>query len=456
MVRVVAGAISRREQRFSPTQVVVFSFAAIILTGALLLTLPVSARDGSWTDFLTALFTSTSAVCVTGLVVVDTATHYSTFGQAVILLLIQIGGLGWMTVATMFALFLRRKIGFRQRVVMQEALNQYTMEGVVRLAKGILLTTAVLEGIGFAILALRFSLDFGIKRGLYYGLFHSVSAFNNAGFDVFGDVFGKFSSMTHYVADPVVGFTVTSLVILGGIGFPVIGEVLKERRFSRFSLHTKLVLTVTAILIVVGTVLIMLFEWSNPKTLQPLSTPAKVLSAYFQSVTPRTAGFNTLDIAGMRSPTQLLEVLLMFIGASPAGTGGGVKTSTFGVLVLAVWAMIRGRDEVDCWHRRIPWSQIYKALCITFLAFSLVTGVTWVLLAMEKTDMLKTLFETVSAFGTVGLSMGLTPDLTGMGRILIILTMFAGRVGPLSLAMAIWQRQSKAVIRRPEDKVLLG
>lgn len=431
-------------------------FAGLILFGTFLLMLPVSSASGTWTDFLTALFTATSAVCVTGLVVVDTGTYWSPFGQMVILALIQVGGLGWMSVATFLALVVRKRISLRERVLLQEALNRETLGGVVDLARRIILITAVIEGLGFLILAARFSLDFGWRKGLYYGLFHSVSAFNNAGFDVLGREFGPFTSLIHYVGDPVVSLTVATLLILGGIGFPVITDVLKAKKLPRLSLHSKLALLTTVFLIVAGTVLILAIEWDNPRTLKPLSLPAKVLAAYFQAVTPRTAGFNTLDIGGLEPATQYLHVILMFIGASPAGTGGGIKTVTFAVLVLAVASVVRGRPEVHCWGRQISWFRVFKALSIVAVSFALVNTVTFILLLTEGKGLLPVLYEVTSAFGTVGLSTGITPTLTPLARVLIIFTMFAGRVGPLSLAMAIWHRHVKANVHLPEEQVILG
>lgn len=442
--------------RLTPTQGIVLGFACVILLGALLLMLPVASATGERTDFLTCLFTATSAVCVTGLVVVDTGTHWSSFGQAVILLLIQIGGLGWMSVATLVALIVRKRITLRERVFIQEALNKENLGGVVDFARRIVLTTFIVEGLGAFILSWRFARDFGWGRGIYYGVFHAVSAFNNAGFDVLGQAFGKFSSLTAYVADPTVNFTITTLIIVGGIGFPVIMDIWRARKFSRLSLHSKLALLTTLILIVTGTVLILALEWDNVRTLKPLSLPVKLMASYFQAVTPRTAGFNTLDIAGMEPASQYLHVLLMFIGASPAGTGGGIKTTTLAVLVLAVITVIRGGQEVVFGGRQITWMRVLKALSIAVLSFALVNVVTLILLISEGKSFLPVLYEVTSAFGTVGLTTGITPELKFWGRVLIILTMFAGRVGPLSLAMAIWRRQVKANIHHPEEPVILG
>ncbi|SMB98963.1 trk system potassium uptake protein TrkH [Thermanaeromonas toyohensis ToBE] len=442
--------------RLNPTQVVVLGFAGLILTGALFLMLPISSASGIWTDFLTALFTATSAVCVTGLVVVDTGTYWSSFGQMIILLLIQIGGLGWMSVATFLALVVRKRISLRERLLLQEALNRETLGGVVDLARRVIFITAIIESLGILILAARFTLDFGWKKGLYYGLFHAISAFNNAGFDVLGKEFGEFTSLTHYVGDPVVSLTVATLLVLGGLGFPVLMDVVRTKKLSRLSLHSKLVLLTTASLIIVGTALILIVEWDNPRTLHPLTLPVKILAAYFQAVTPRTAGFNTIDIAGLEPATQYLQVILMFIGASPAGTGGGIKTVTFAVLVLAVVTIVRGRQEVDFGGRQISWFRVFKALSIAAISFALVNAVTFILLITEGKGFLPVLYEVTSAFGTVGLSTGITPELSPIGRWLIIFTMFAGRVGPLSLAMAIWHKQAKVNVHLPEEQVILG
>ncbi len=434
---------------FSPPKILVAGFAAVILAGAGLLCLPFASASGQAGDFLTALFTATSAVCVTGLVVVDTGTHWSFWGQLIILILIQIGGLGFMTMATLFFLLMGKRIGLKERMLIRESLNQIDVAGVVRLVRAVLIFTFATEGIFAFILSWRWFFDVGWPRCLWFGLFHSVSAFNNAGFDLFGD----FRSLTAYAGDPVVVLSITTLIILGGIGFSVVMNV-SRRREKRLSLHSRLALTVTALLIGSGFFLFLLLEWSNVLRTLPLS--GKLLAAYFQSVTPRTAGYNTVDIAGLRSATQFLLIILMFIGASPGSTGGGIKTTTFGLLLVAAWSLARGREEPEVMRRRILPEQVYKALAVTLLAMSLVTTVTLVLSITEKADFLSILFETVSAFGTVGLSMGLTPHLTSLGRMLIILTMFAGRLGPLTLVFALAQRRRKTFVRYPEEKVLIG
>ncbi|MGB9793052.1 MAG: TrkH family potassium uptake protein [Thermacetogeniaceae bacterium] len=438
----------------TPAKILVLGFAGLILFGALLLTLPIAARNGQSTPFLTALFTATSAVCVTGLVVVDTGTHYSLFGQLVILGLIQAGGLGIMTLTTLFALVFGKKINLRERLIIQEALNVLSLEGVVRLVKNIVIMTMVIEGLGAIVLSIRFAYDLGILKGIYYGFFHSISAFCNAGFDLFGPVYGPFSSLTHYVEDPVVSLTVPALIILGGLGFVVLGDVIRQRRFSRLSLHSKLAITLTAILVAAGTTLIWLLESKN--SLRHLSPLGSVLAAFFQAVTPRTAGYNTLNIGALTQAAQFLIVILMFIGASPGGTGGGIKTTTFGTLVLAAWSVVTGRADIEVFGRRLPKDAVLRSLAITLWAAALVIVVTMCLTFTEKANFLTVLFETVSAFGTVGLSMGLTPHLSDIGRVLIILTMFAGRVGPLTVMLAIWQQRQLRNYHYPEEKIIVG
>ncbi|OPY57517.1 MAG: Ktr system potassium uptake protein B [Pelotomaculum sp. PtaU1.Bin035] len=437
--------------RVTPSQILVAGFAAIILTGAIMLTMPFAVRPGEEISFLTSLFTATSAVCVTGLVVVDTATHWTTFGHVIILVLIQVGGLGFMTMATFFAILLGRRIGLRQRLIIQESLNQTNVAGIVRLAKYILFFTFITEFVFALILAVRWSADFGWRTGLWYGLFHSISAFNNAGFDLFGN----FRSLTGYVGDITVNLCITTLIITGGIGFSVIVDLFQRgRNFKHLSLHTKLALSVTGFLIFVGTLLIYFLEMDN--TLKPLNPAGKALAAYFQAVTPRTAGYNTLDIGILRPSTQFFIVVLMFIGASPGSTGGGIKTTTIGALTVAVWSMTKGRTNAEIFHRRLGQEQINKSMAILLIAITLVITVSLLLSITETADFLTVLFETTSAFGTVGLSMGLTPKLTVAGRCLVILTMFLGRVGPLTFAFALAQGRRKAALQYPEEKILVG
>lgn len=444
----------RKKKHFmNPPKILVIGFALIIVIGTLLLTLPISTTDGKGLSLLNALFTATSATCVTGLVVVDTGTTFTLFGQLVILSLIQVGGLGFMTVATLFALLLGKRISLKERILLQESLNIISMEGVVRLAKRILIFTAVIEGTGAALLSIRFSFDMPLGKAIYYGIFHSISNFNNAGFDLMGE----FHSLTSYVADPVVTLTVCMLITLGGIGFIVMNELYEFRRSKKLSLHTKIVLITSLFLIVVGTIGIFLLEFTNQKTLKPLSLTGKVLGSLFQSVTARTAGANTVNIGDLTQSSLFLLVFLMFIGASPGSTGGGIKTTTFMTLIGAVWSQIRGKEDVVFYRQRIVYETIYKALTVTFSALSLVTMVTLVLTITEHgKDFLMLLFEATSAFATVGLSMGLTPDLSEVGKVIIILTMFAGRVGPLTIAFAVTMRRTPDTFRYPKGKIMIG
>lgn len=437
--------------RLTPYQILVLGFAGLILLGALLLTTPAASIHGTPTDFVDALFTATSAVCVTGLVVKDTGTHWSTFGHLVIISLIQIGGLGIMTMTTLIALMLGKRIKLRERLIMQEAMNQLTMSGVVRLTLYVIKVTLLIEFIGGTILAWRWYQDFGIK-GIYFGYWHAISSFCNAGFDLLGD----FQSLTGYVDDIAINLTVMLLIILGGIGFTVIADVWTQRNFNKLSLHSKIVLIASFTLITVGALVIFALEYNNPNTLANLGMQGKILGSLFQSVTPRTAGYNTLDYGKMESATVFFTVILMFIGASPASTGGGIKTSTFSVLLSAIWAMIRGREDAEIFERRIPHQTIYKAFSVVFISAALVIFVTMMISIVEPLPFLNILFEVVSAFGTVGLTTGITPGLTTSSKLWLILTMFAGRVGPITLALALALKYKKKSISYPEGKIIIG
>lgn len=438
--------------RLSPPQILVLGFAAIIFIGTALLMLPISTSTGEPLEFIDALFTSTSATCVTGLVVVDTGTTFSSFGEVVIMLLIQIGGLGFMTMATLFALALKRRISLKDRLILQEAMNQSSMEGIVRLIRRVLLYSLIIEACGAIILSIRWAFDMPIGQAIYYGAFHAVTMFNNAGFDLFGD----FRSLTGYVYDPVVNIVVMFLIVSGGIGFIVLSDLIDFRKQRRLSLHSKVVLTMTATLLLVGFIVILIFEFTNPRTLGSLNWGGKFFGALFQSVTPRTAGANTIDITGLRQATQFFIVILMFIGASPGSTGGGIKTTTFTIMVGAVIAMMRGREDIVMFRYRLAQERVLKALTIALLALLLVLIVSMILSTTEEGSFLEILFETTSAFGTVGLSMGLTPELTGFGKILISITMFAGRLGPLTLAYALGPKKGKELYRHPEGKMIIG
>ncbi|SHJ61223.1 TrkH family potassium uptake protein [Tepidibacter formicigenes] len=447
------GKYIQKKNRLSPAQFIVLGFAGIILLGALLLNLPIASQDGKSVGFINALFTSTSAVCVTGLVAVDTGTYWTTFGKVIIITLIQVGGLGFMSIATLFAMLIGKKIYLHQRLLIQEALNQYDLSGLVRLTRHILIGTFIIEGIGAIILSMVFIPEMGFLKGLGYGAFHSISAFCNAGFDLMGN----FSSLTSYTENIVVNIVIMTLIILGGLGFSVMFDIIKKKNFSKLSLHSKIVIVMSSFLILSGFVLFFAMEYSNPKTLGNLSFKGKILGALFQSVTTRTAGFNTIDLAAMKDSSKFLTIIFMFIGGSPASTAGGIKTSTIGVLILAVITFIRGKEDVEAFGRRISYSVVNKSLGVIAIGLSVVIFMTITLSLTEiKFNFLDTLFESVSAFGTVGLSLAGSPNLSLIGKILIALSMFAGRVGALTILFALSNRKQKNLIKYPEDKVIVG
>lgn len=443
--------MDKYHDRLTPARVLALGFASLIIVGAFLLTLPVSTYTGI--NFLDALFTATSAVCVTGLVVVDTGTFFTRFGQTVILLLIQIGGLGFMTAGTIIFIALGRKITLKERLVIQEALNQFTLAGLVRLTKNIILLTLILEGIGALLLSFHFVPLFGWGTGIYYSIFHAVSAFCNAGFDLTG----SFRSLTMFTHDYLVTGTIVSLLILGGIGFTVLVEIHEKRRFRVLSLHSKIVLTTTLLLLLVGTSVILFLEWNNPKTLGAMEFIPKLANSFFTAASPRTAGFNVLPADRLQDTTLYFIMALMFIGASPASTGGGVKTTTFSAIMITVLSIIRGNEDVFIFRRRLSFTIVNKALSVIVISIMLIFSVSLLLTITEQADFLGILFETISAFGTVGLSTGLTVGLSSLGRFLIIVTMFTGRVGPLTLTLALTERlKRKAPLRYPEERIMVG
>lgn len=442
-----------KAKKIKPVQVLVVGFALVILTGALLLTLPVSSSSGVRTPFIDALFTSTTSVCVTGLITVDTGTHWSYFGKTVIMLLIQIGGLGFMSFATLIFLVLGKRITFQERLVMQEAMNTFSLQGLVKLAKYILIFTFTVEGIGALLLSTVFIPDYGFLKGIYFSIFHAVSAFCNAGIDLIGE----FRSLTGYAENPTIILTIGSLIVIGGLGFTVWYEIFNYRKQKKLSLHSKIVLTITAILIVGGTLLMFLFEVNNPLTIAPMSFKGKILSSWFAAVTPRTAGFNSVPTADMSPAGRFLTIILMFIGGSSGSTAGGIKTTTAGILAMTVISVIKGREDTEIYERRIGKEIIYRALTITVIGFTLVMTVSMILSVTEVGASLEyIIYEATSAFGTVGLTLGLTPELTFIGKAIIIFTMFCGRVGPLTIVLALAGKHSKNTIKYPEDKILVG
>jgi trk system potassium uptake protein TrkH len=455
-----------RGGRYTTKQIVAGAFLGMILIGALLLMLPF-ATTGQGVRFVDALFTMTSAVCVTGLIVLDTPKDFTLFGQLVILLGMQLGGLGYSTIATLLLLALGRQIGLRERMMMMEVLNTLSMEGLVRFVKVIVAISLLVESVGALILAIRFSFDMDPLRALYFGIFHAVSAFNNAGFSLFSENF----NLVAYRTDLTVNLTITTLIVLGGIGFLVYRDILENLRGQRFRLstHTKLAVTVSLLLIVGGTVGIWALEVLNEKTLAGMPFGDQVLMAYFHSISARTAGFSTMDISLMVTPTLYFLILLMIIGASPGGTGGGIKTTTFGIVCASIWAMLKGRTDVMMFHRRIPQELVMKAFVLSALAFGLITGFTMLLSYSEgqsvqsaRLSFIKIMFEVASAAGTVGLSTGnggvlsLSALFSDFGKVIIIATMFLGRLGPLAFGLFAVKTHEDLRYRYAEARVVLG
>lgn len=441
--------------KLHPSHFLILWFAILIFLGATLLNLPFASVDDRSIGFIDALFTAASAVCVTGLVVVNTAAHWTIFGKLVILMLIQVGGLGIMTMATLIAFLLGKKITLKDRLLMQEEMNTTTIQGVVLLTRRVLFLTIGVELVGAIFLSMAFIKDYGTAKGIWFAVFHSISAFCNAGFDIIGN------SLVDYVDSPIVNITIVGLVIIGGLGFYAIMDIVQKKRFNSYMLHTKLVLIISASLLVFGFITMFVFEYNNPATMGSLEIKGKILSSLFHSMTPRTAGFNTLDTGALTMPSTFLTIIMMFIGGSPGSTAGGVKTTTVGIVVIAIFRLIKGNEDVEVLWKRIPIKLILRAIAVIGIALMIIAISTLILLVSEKSlglSFMDTLFEVVSAFGTVGLSRGLTPQLSNIGRLVITLTMFVGRLGPLTLAFGIAQRQkeNKGYYRYPEGKILVG
>ncbi len=446
----------KRGRAMSPTRVVAVAFALIILTGGLLLTLPAAARDGQSHGFLTGLFTATSATCVTGLVLGDTWTLWSGFGQVVILCLIEIGGLGFMSVASTVIFLLKRKLGLRHRMVMAQALSVSDMASVVRLQKWAVLGSIAIQLTGALILTLRFLPDFGLEQAATWGIFHAVSAFCNAGFDIFGKIAPNASVIT-FNNDPVVCITIMALIVIGGLGFFVWEELVRVRNFRKFSVYTRMVLIGTVFLILSGAFFIGWMEWDNPATLGSMEPGQKVLNSFFQSVTARTAGYASVDQAALTDGAKATTVLLMFIGGASGSTAGGAKVVTVMVLFLFFYTKARGRHTVCIFRRTIPDDKVIDALTITGLM--LMMGVFGAIFISEACSVSFTdaLFETVSALGTVGLTAGVTTELTVLCQIMIIIFMYFGRVGILTISLGfLLGNQAEDRIQYAQTNLLIG
>lgn len=445
-----------RRNRLSPAQVIAVAFAMIILVGSLLLSLPAASRSGVSCGFRPALFTATSATCVTGLVLYDTWTQWSLFGQIVILSLIEIGGLGFMSAASVTVFLLRRKVGLRQRMLMAQALSVDEMDGVVRLQKWVLCGSLSVQLVGAGILFLRFLPQFGWQKAAWWGVFHSISAFCNAGFDVMGSVTPGASVMA-FNNDPVVLVTLMALIVIAGLGFFVWDEVVRLRSFRKFSVYTKLVLLTSGALILGGAALLLILEWSNPGTFGPMSVPQKILNALFQSVTVRTAGFAGVDQALLTDGGKGVSLVLMLIGGSSGSTAGGVKTVTMVVLLLFVWTRCRGRETVTVYKRTIPQGKVMDAMTIVSLMVALALFGGIFISATSGVSFTDSLFEAVSALATVGLTAGVTGNLSVAAQILIIIYMYFGRVGVLTLSLGfLMGNRAEERFRYAQTNLLIG
>ncbi|WP_409295566.1 TrkH family potassium uptake protein [Peribacillus sp. SCS-26] len=437
--------------RLQPAHILAFGFILLILVGTCLFMIPMATKDRHHLSLIDALFEATSAVCVTGLAVVDTGTTFTLFGQIVLLILIQLGGWGFITSSILMFLLLGRKIGFKQRLLLQESMNTFSVQGIIKLVQRVILITLSVELIAAIILSIRWAQEMSIGKAVYYAIFHSISAFNNAGFGLEPD------NLTKWAGDPVVNLVITSLFILGGIGFFVVADVLEKKNWRRFSLHTKITLAMTLSLNVISTIVLFLLE-HNQKAMEGLSLGDKWWASYFQGVVTRTAGFNTIDISQMTLSSLVFMMGLMFIGAASGSTGGGIKVTTFALLLLTLRSVLLNKEDINIFQRRIPKPLVLRALSIVVSAVLFNFLIFFLLTITEKgADMAAIAFETVSAFGTVGMSAGLTMDLTAMGKILITILMFIGRVGPLTLAFALAVNSgTKGNIRYAEEKILIG
>jgi len=439
----------------TPARLIPIGFLLIILLGGCILALPAAAADGNSIGFFRALFTAASAVCVTGLTVVETGLAFSTFGQAALILLVQVGGLGFVSIMTVISVLLGRRITLNQRMLIREAMNENNIGGMVKLIIWVLKMTLVCELAGAVLLAFRFVGDFGWGRGIYFSVFHSVSAFCNAGFDLLGEG----ASVSRYALDPLVSLTLSGLVITGGLGFGVIHDIIHVRRFSKLRLHSKLVIVMTAGLLAGGTALVLLTEWNNPATLGGMSVPGKLMAAFFQSMTFRTAGFCTVDQLALEPATKLLGVVLMFIGAGPASTGGGMKVTTVGILILLTATIIRGKRETTLFGRTIPGDIIRRAMAIVMTGILALVVSTFAVSALHpEYALVDIMYECASALCTVGLSAAGTANYCAAAQMIIMLLMFMGRIGPLTLTLAVAFRQQATAspIRLPEERVTVG
>ena len=452
--------MKKRRIAVSTTHIIMLSFLATILIGALLLSLPISSADGKSTSFLDALFTATTSTCVTGLVVTPTVSSWSVFGQSVILVLIQIGGLGVITIMSGLMILLHKKMGIGDRLLLQDAFNLNSLSGLVRFVKKVVAGTLIIEGIGALLYMTVFVPQFGAK-GIWISVFTSVSAFCNAGIDIIAE-----NSLCNYALNPIINIVTCALIILGGLGYIVWWDVIrvikkartkKVRFFRDLTLHSKIAVTSTLVLIIVGAVLILAFEYNNPQTLNDYTLPQKIEVSLFQSVTTRTAGFATIPQENLTNASSIVCLLLMFIGGSPVGTAGGIKTVTFTVLIAAAFASIRNKEDTEVFGRRLTKQAVSKAVAVTCMSFIIMFVSTVLLSAVTDANALDIVYETVSATATVGLTRNLTTSLDSIGKLIIIITMYLGRVGPISLAVAFKSnKDNQNIVKNPIEEISVG
>ena len=442
------------EKRMSGTQMIALGFLLLIFIGAILLMLPVSSRNGEWTPFITALFTSTSATCVTGLVLVDTFTHWSIFGQLVLLVLIQIGGLGFITIGITVSLMLRKKIGLKQRGLIKESLNTLEIGGVVRLVRRVIGGTFLFEMSGAFSLTLRFLKDMDVLHAIYYGIFHSISAFCNAGFDLMGR-YSPFSSITRFYNDPVVILTISALILIGGIGFFVWNDLKEHGLHCRhYALQTKMVLSATAVCLIGGTLLFYLFE--HNRLFAGMNFGEQLLNSFFCTVTPRTAGFNAVDNGALSESSKFLSIVFMFIGGAPGSTAGGVKVTTIFVLLLSVRSTLTRTTGTNIFGRRLEESVITKSVVVLMFQLTLALSATLAITSISGYPVIDVAFEAFSALDTVGMSTGITSSLSTSCHIILILLMYLGRLGSLSFALAFTDKKRIAHVMQPVEKINVG
>ncbi|MFG6383844.1 MAG: TrkH family potassium uptake protein [Lachnospiraceae bacterium] len=441
--------------RLSRVQTIAIGFLLIIIIGTILLMLPIASRNGESVGFLNALFTATSSTCVTGLVVVDTYSNWTLFGQIIIIILVQIGGLGFITIGVFFSIFLKRRIGLKERNLIQESVNTLQIGGTVRLVRKIVCYSVIIEGTGALLLMIRFIPSFGWLKGIWYGIFHSVSAFCNAGFDLMGQ-FEPYASLTMYYNDILVNVVIMSLIIIGGIGFIVWDDISVHKwNMKKYMLHTKIVLTMTIALIVVGSLCFYLFEQEN--LLADMDIKGKILSSIFGAVTPRTAGFNTTDTGAYTEATRLLTVILMFIGGSPGSTAGGIKTTTMVVILLYIWSTLRNKRGLNIFGRRLDEDCIKKASTVFFINLLLAAVSSLIMCGLETSLPISDIFmEVFSAIGTVGISTGITRDITIISKILLIFLMYSGRIGSMSFALSFTEKKQSSPVKLPIERITIG